>query len=133
MVIALLDPEIAPEEVDHRPVARPLAVRDGGALENQPAVQAMRVSDLMDEPGLADPRLSHDRDDLAVTSARQLQRAPQETRRSSCSSFSTTARIPRCTPCGSRTFARIGRPRWWYGGRTTPSSQWKARRPTREI
>jgi pimeloyl-ACP methyl ester carboxylesterase len=40
---------------------------------------------------------------------------------------------PALYPCGSRTFARISRPRWWYGGRTTPSSQWKARRPTREI
>lgn len=54
-----------------------------------------------------------------------------ETTRSNCSSLSTTARIPRCTPCGSRTFAHISRPRWWCGGRTTPSSQWKARCPTR--
>ena len=48
-VVPVLDLEITLEEINHRQIARRLAVRDGGALEYQPAVQAMRVGELVDE------------------------------------------------------------------------------------
>ena len=54
-VVAVLDLEVALEQVDHRQVARRLAVRDRGALEHQPALQAVRVGELVDEARLAHP------------------------------------------------------------------------------
>ena len=71
-VVPVLDLEVALEEVDHRQVARRLAVRDRGALEDQPALQAMRVGELVDEARLAHPRLADDRRHLTVTVAGEL-------------------------------------------------------------
>jgi hypothetical protein len=71
-VVPVLDLEIALEQVDHRPVARRLAVRHGGALEDQPALQAMRVDELVDEAGLAHARLADHRRHLPMTVAGEL-------------------------------------------------------------
>jgi hypothetical protein len=63
----MLDLEVALEEVDHRQEARRLAVRDGGAFERQPALQAVRVGELIEQPRLTHARLAHHRDHLTVT------------------------------------------------------------------
>src|SRR4029450_12499178 len=49
-----------------------LAVRDRGAVEDEPALHPMRVGELVDESRLAHPRLADDRRYLAVTVAREL-------------------------------------------------------------
>ena len=47
------------------------------ALENEPAPHSMRMGELMDEPGLADARFSHDRDGLPMAFTGQRQHALQ--------------------------------------------------------
>jgi hypothetical protein len=69
-VIPLLDLEVALEEVDHRKVAGRLAVGDGGTLEGQPPLQAMRVAELVDEPRLAQPVLSENSSHARAQAAR---------------------------------------------------------------
>jgi hypothetical protein len=71
-VVPGLDLEVALEEIDHRQVTRRLAVRDRSSLEDPPALQAMRVEKLVDEPRLAHPRLADDRPDLTVAIDREL-------------------------------------------------------------
>src|SRR6185436_21109666 len=71
-VVPVLDLEVALEEIDHRQVARRLAIRDRGSLENEPALQAMRVGELVDQARLAHPRLADDRHHLTVTVTREL-------------------------------------------------------------
>ena len=70
-VVTILDLEVTLKEVDHSQVARRRAVRDRGALEGEPALQTMRVGELIDEARLADPRLADDCRHLAVTAARE--------------------------------------------------------------
>ena len=48
-MVAVLDLEVALQQLDHRPVARRLAIGDGGTLKPEPALQAMRVRELVDE------------------------------------------------------------------------------------
>ena len=65
-IVAVLDLEVALEQVDRRQIAGGLAVGDRGALEDQPSRQAVRLDELVDQPGLADAGLADDRHDLAV-------------------------------------------------------------------
>src|SRR2546427_6662515 len=68
----ILDLEVALEEVDHRPVTRRLAVRDRGAFKDEPALQPMRVGELVDEARLAHSRFADERRHLPVTGAGKL-------------------------------------------------------------
>jgi len=76
-VVPVLDLEVALEEVDHRPVARRLAVRDRGALESEPALEAMRVDELVEEARLAHASLAHDGRHLPPTLGGELLRATE--------------------------------------------------------
>jgi len=75
--VAGLDGEVPLEEVHHRQVARRLAVRYRAGLEDEPAVDAVRVCDLPDQARLPDARLADDGDDLAVTRRRARERLVQ--------------------------------------------------------
>jgi hypothetical protein len=48
-LILVLDFEVTPEKVDHRQVAHGLSIGDRGALENQPALQVVRMGELPEE------------------------------------------------------------------------------------
>src|SRR4029453_9732092 len=65
-VVAVPYLEVALQEVYDRQVAGGLAVGDRGALEGEPALQTMRVGELVGEPRLAHPGLAHDGDHLPV-------------------------------------------------------------------
>ena len=72
-VIARLDLEVGPQELDERQKRRRLPVGDGAALDDQPALDAVRVGELPEEPRLADAGLADDGHDLAVPGAGPLQ------------------------------------------------------------
>ena len=63
--VAVLDGEVALEEIDHRQVRRRLAVRDRAGLEDEPAVDAVRVGDSQTRRDLPTPGLADDRHHLA--------------------------------------------------------------------
>jgi hypothetical protein len=71
-VVPVLDLEVTLEEVDHWQVARCLAVGDRGAFEDQPALEPMRVGELIDEARLADAGLADDRRHLTMAAAGEL-------------------------------------------------------------
>ena len=73
-VVARLDLEVGAEQVDERQKRRRLPVGDGAALDDQPALRAMRVGELPEEARLADAGLADDGHDLAVPGAGPLQR-----------------------------------------------------------
>ena len=68
-LVALLDLEIHPQQVDHRQVRRRLAVGDGRRLEDQPAVGEVRAAELPVQPRLADAGLADHGDELPGASA----------------------------------------------------------------
>ena len=65
-VVAVLDVEVSLEELDHGLIRRRLAIRERARVQDEPALAAMRLRDLPDEPRLADARLPDDGHDLAV-------------------------------------------------------------------
>ena len=65
-VVPVLDLEIALEQVDHRQIAGRLAIGHGGALEEPPAGQAMRMDKLVNEARLPDARFADDGRALSV-------------------------------------------------------------------
>ena len=69
-VVAALDREVAAEQLDHGQVGGGLAVGDRGGLHDQPAVHAVGVGELPEEPRLAHARLPDHGDHLAVPQAR---------------------------------------------------------------
>src|SRR5207249_2167026 len=73
-LVPVADLKVASEEVDHRQVRRGLAVRDGAGLEDEPAVDAVGVGDLPDEPRLPDARLADERHHLAMPARRAAER-----------------------------------------------------------
>jgi hypothetical protein len=72
LIVTGLDLEVALEEVDHRQVARRLAVRDRGGFQDEPALQAMGARELVDDARLAHPRLADDRRHLTATVTGEL-------------------------------------------------------------
>ena len=68
-VVARLDAEVGPREIDHRRVGRPLAVGDRGGLDDEGALEAVGMDELPEQAGLADPGLADHRDHLAVAAA----------------------------------------------------------------
>ena len=73
-VVAGLDLEVRPEEVDDRQIGRGLAVGGRAGFEDEPAVRAMGMDELPEQPGLAHAGLAHHSHDLAVTGPRALER-----------------------------------------------------------
>src|SRR5215813_12704079 len=73
----LLDVAIALEEVNDREIRRRLAIRHGGTLQDRPPLHAVRVDELVDEPGLAYPGLPDQRHDLTMPCPGALQRLLQ--------------------------------------------------------
>src|SRR5262249_39249422 len=71
-IVAVLDLEVALEQLDHRQVARRLAIGGGGTLSREPALQAMRVGELVDETRFTRAGLADDRGHLPVTAASEL-------------------------------------------------------------
>src|SRR5215831_12586590 len=71
-VVAVLDLEVTLEEIDHRQVARRLAVRDRGAVEDQPILEPMGVRKLVDETRLAHPSFAHHRRHLTMAGGGEL-------------------------------------------------------------
>ena len=85
--VAVLDGEIALEEIDHRQIGRRLTVRDRAGLEDEPAVDAGRVGDFPDQARLAHAGFPDHRHHLPMAAAGaaqrlaelvQLARAPHE-------------------------------------------------------
>ena len=68
MIVLVSDLEISLEQIDHRQVARGLAIGHGGCLEDQPFLDPMRVRELVDQPRLAHAGLAHNGDNLAAAS-----------------------------------------------------------------
>src|SRR6185503_4653204 len=68
-----LDVKVRLEKIDDREIGRGLAIGNGAALQDEPALDAMGVSELPVEPGLADAGLADDRDDLAMAGLGPLQ------------------------------------------------------------
>jgi hypothetical protein len=48
-LVPVLDLKVTLEEIDHWQVARSLSIGDRGALENEPALQPVRISELPEE------------------------------------------------------------------------------------
>src|SRR4029450_1481017 len=65
------------EQVDHRQVARPLAIGDGRGLKDLPALHPVRVGEFVNQTRLADARFAHHCRDLATPSADKLVRSPK--------------------------------------------------------
>jgi hypothetical protein len=72
-LIARLDLKVGAEEVDERQERRGLPIGDGAALDDEPAVDAVRVGELPEETRLADTWLADDGHDLAVPCTGPLQ------------------------------------------------------------
>jgi hypothetical protein len=72
-VVAALDREVAPEQLDHGQVGGGLAVGDRGSLHDEPAVHAVGVGELPEETRLAHARLPDHGDHLAVSQARPVE------------------------------------------------------------
>src|SRR5262245_10806849 len=72
-LVPVLDLEVTLEEIDHRQVARRLSIGDRGALQNQPALRAVRMGELPEETRFADARLSDHGDHLAAALARPVE------------------------------------------------------------
>ena len=70
LVIALLDLEVAPEQVADGEVGRGLAVGDRAAFELEPALGVMGPCKLVEEARFAHTRLTNDRHDLPVAALR---------------------------------------------------------------
>jgi hypothetical protein len=75
--IAVGDPKIALEEVDHRQIAAGLAVGRRGGLQDQAVCHPVRVAQLEDEPPLANAGLADDRRHLTATLPGLLERASE--------------------------------------------------------
>jgi hypothetical protein len=77
MVVALPDPEVGLEEVDHgEPGAGP-PIGDRTGLEDQPAMDAMSADQLVDQAGLPDPGLADQRGDLPLALPGLVERSPE--------------------------------------------------------
>ena len=72
--VAVFDGEVALEEIDHRQIGRRLTVRDRAGLEDEPAVDAVRVGDLPDQARLAHAGFPHHRHHLPMAAAGAAQR-----------------------------------------------------------
>src|SRR5262249_38285102 len=73
-VVARLDLEVTPQQVDHRRIGRGLTVGHAGRLKHQTVMGAMRVSELPKQPRLADTGFANHRDHLAASAACKLKR-----------------------------------------------------------
>src|SRR5207244_3917682 len=76
-IVAGLDAAVALEQVDHRQIARRLAIGDRAALQYEPPLHAVRVAELPHEPALAHAGLADQRHELAVAAACLLQCSAQ--------------------------------------------------------
>jgi hypothetical protein len=72
-VIARLELEVAPEQVEDREEGRHLAVGDGIRLDEKPAVEAVGVGELPEQARLADAGLADDGHELAPAAAGALE------------------------------------------------------------
>ncbi len=77
MVVALPDPEVGLEEVDHREPGTGPTIGDRAGLEDQPVMDAMRADQLVDEARLPDPGVADHRGDLPLSLAGLSERAPE--------------------------------------------------------
>ena len=67
LVVARVDLEIGPEQLDERQVRGGLAGGDADGLQDAPPVRGVRMQEFADQPRLAHPRLGGDRHDLPVS------------------------------------------------------------------
>src|SRR5499426_2054558 len=65
-IVTVPDLEVVLEEIDHRQVARLLSIRDGGALQEPPALHRRRMGEFVDDARLTAPGFSHDGHHLTV-------------------------------------------------------------------
>src|SRR6516162_1597885 len=70
----VFDAEIPLKEIDHRQVARRLAIGDRTGLEDEPTLHAMRVGDFPDQARLAYASFPHYGDDLPTASCGTCER-----------------------------------------------------------
>src|SRR6516225_7583464 len=70
----VFDAEIPLKEIDHRQVARRLAIGDRTGLEDEPTLHAMRVGDFPDQARLAYAGFPHYGDDLPTASCGTCER-----------------------------------------------------------
>jgi hypothetical protein len=92
-VVPVLDLEVALEEVDHGQVACRLAVRDRGALDGEPALQAVGVGELVEsgpEAGDSGRSSNWSRPSVATTSSLDSSRLASATQKRSNPSASRT-------------------------------------------
>jgi hypothetical protein len=108
-VVAVLDVEVGPEEVDHGQIRGRLAIRDRGAVADEPAVVAMRPHDLPDQPRLTDARLPDNGHDLTVAGGGPGQRVAQLLQLGTPPD-QASHRAARCQPRALNPFEPIARP-----------------------
>src|SRR5262249_11433764 len=72
-VVAVLDLKVGLEQVDDRQIRRGLAIGGRAAFQEEPALGARRMGELVEETRLAHPRFSDDRHHLAVPGLGPLQ------------------------------------------------------------
>src|SRR5262245_31351467 len=72
-----MDFEIRFKKVDQRKIRRRLAVGDRAGFHDQPAVHAMRMGKLVEQPRLSQTRLSNYRNNLTMRAACSLQGRPK--------------------------------------------------------
>src|SRR5437016_2763953 len=72
-VIALLDVGIAPEQINEGQIRCGFAIRDRGAFQDPPALEVVRMDELIDEARLSDPGLTDQGHHLPVSGLRTYQ------------------------------------------------------------
>ena len=77
LFITVVNVEVALEQVDDRQIGGGLAIGGRRALQQEPALRARSLGELVEETGLADPRFPDDRHHLAVPSPSLFQRLVQ--------------------------------------------------------
>ena len=75
--IALEQPEVLTQHLAQRPVRDPRAVRQAPSLQVRHPLAGQAATELVDQPGLAHPRLPDDPDDLSPTGLDLGHRVPQ--------------------------------------------------------
>ena len=77
VVVAFIEPEVSPQQLNDGQERSRAAIRDRTGLEHQPVAQGTGANEFVQQTRLAHTRLAHDRNHLALPAASQRQRAMQ--------------------------------------------------------
>src|SRR5215467_4249593 len=76
-VVTIVDAKVGTQKIDDRPIARGLPIGEAACLEDSVASNAVGMRQLMEETGLAYPRITHHGHDLAMPLADVVESRPE--------------------------------------------------------